>query len=211
MYELNEREQRALDTVNAVSQQYGLCAVNFQDAEPKWDKSGGIVPVDHIILPGRRWLVDGDGTVWKYLPEGSAKDPAGTGGGGAPRRNNAVEMWNGKWRKVELPDGTASYAKCILNFCVDKRVSGAPGISNIQRALTVKGYKHPHAKPDAPSAIQIKVIDRKKAVMHDMVLAKLEKEGVDPDAVMAEPAKPVAKKAVKKAAKKPTRTNKRAS
>jgi len=133
-------------------------------------------PIAYRVLRGRRWLVCDKGLVWRYAPEGSPQVP-GTRGGTC-RRNSAVEMWTGRWRKVLGTDGSATYAKQIVWVPLDDHVNGHPGISKLGWYRSEKGFSHPFDQPDAPTAEQIDEIEGRRAEADHAVYARMMVEGL---------------------------------
>ena len=133
-------------------------------------------PIAYRVLRGRRWMVCDKGLVWRYAPEGSPQVP-GTRGGPC-RRNSAIEMWTGRWRKVLGADGSPTYAKQIVWVPLDDHVNGHPGISKLGWYRSEKGFSHPFDQPDAPTAEQIDQIEGRRAEAEQAVYARMVVEGL---------------------------------
>jgi hypothetical protein len=133
-------------------------------------------PIAYRVLRGRRWLVCDKHLVWRYVPEGSPQVP-GTRGG-ACRRNSAIEMWTGRWRKVLGADGKPTYAKQIVWVPLDDHVNGHPGISKLGWYRSEKGFSHPFDQPDAPTAEQIDELEGRRAEAEQAVYARMMVEGL---------------------------------
>ena len=131
-----------------------------RDGHPITDAAGQPVPADYLVLRSRRFLVDAEGLVWRFFAEGSPKHPDRPDRGGAPWRNNRVEMWTGRWRAVVGADGRPTYAKVLVARPVDKRINGHPGMAQIQWYRTAKGYRHPHEGPNQPSPAELQRLRR---------------------------------------------------
>ena len=140
-YELTAVEQRHYrDVLDGIDANGGLFQAD-RDGNIITDAVGNPVSLDYVVLRSRRFLVDKRGTVWRYFPEGSPKDLSTPNGGGPPWRNNRIEMWTGKWRKVTSPDGNPTYAKVLTARPIDKRINGRPEMSQIEWYLAHKGFK----------------------------------------------------------------------
>lgn len=216
--EMNEREKADVDEILARFSSDGqLLAFNRVRDEYAMDGNQR-VPIDYQVVRGNRFLVDKHGTVWRYFPEGSPKAPNQPGVGGPPWRFNAVEMWKAMWRKVKTKvDGedVFRYAKSLAIVPIDKRINGQPNMAQIDWYLYQKGYKHPFSPPHAPTDMQMRVLERNRAVVTPAVFAKLEKEleadGIEAaeDILKAEKAKANQPVTPPKAAKPKRRTNRR--
>jgi hypothetical protein len=140
-------------------------------------------PIAYRVLRGRRWLICDKGLIWRYAPEGSPQSPAVRGG--PVRRNSAIEMWTGRWRKVSGPDGKVAYAKQIVWVPMDNHVNGHAGISKLGWYRTEKGFAHPFDSPEAPSPEQIAELEGLRAQADQAVYARMMVEGLSapqPDA-----------------------------
>ena len=133
-------------------------------------------PIVFRILRGRRFLVCDKGQLWRFAPEGSPQVPGQVGG--VTRRNSAVEMWTGKWRKAKTPDGRQTYAKCLVWVPVDDNINGHPGISKLGWYRSEKGFKHPHAEPHAPTAEEVGALEGRADVASSAVYARMQAEGL---------------------------------
>ncbi|NLF32097.1 MAG: hypothetical protein GX591_14575 [Planctomycetes bacterium] len=149
-YDLTPDEAAEVRTIQDALAQRGRLYRTDRDGRPVMDAAGLPVPVDFLVLRSRRFLVDADGTVWRFFGEGSDKHPDSPDRGGAPWRSNRVEMWTGRWRAVRGGDGQTTWAKVLVARPVDKRINGHPGMPQIAWYRTVKGYRHPHEGPDQP-------------------------------------------------------------
>jgi hypothetical protein len=175
-YALAPSEQRQVDEIKEQIAANGGLYLTDRDGNLVPDGTGNPIPVDHVILRTRRFLVDARGVVWRFFPEGAKKDPTLADGGGAPWRNNRVEMWTGQWRKVAGPDGETQYAKVLNARPIDKRINGHPGMTQIEWYRTVKGYKHPFDPPHAPTAEQMADLERGRAGASTQVRARMSAE-----------------------------------
>ena len=134
-------------------------------------------PLAWRVLRGRRWLICDKGLVWRYAPEGSPQVPGLRGG--PVRRNSAVEMWTGRWRKTVDPDGEVAYAKQIVWVPMDSHVNGHAGVSKLGWYRTEKGFAHPFDSPDAPGDEQIAELEGRRAEADRAVYARMAAEGLD--------------------------------
>ena len=182
-YALTDGEQRHYEMlVEKQAENGGTLYVLDGFGELEKDNKGNLKPREVIILKGgkqfKRHLVDTEGVVWRALPAGEPKQGPQ---GGTPWRATHVEIWTGRWRKVTLPDGNPGYAKCTIAVSTDPRVNGHQGMTNIQWYQMRKGFKHPLAKPDNPSAGQIDAMGGEKAVLAGAIYAKTAEltEGMD--------------------------------
>ena len=112
-------------------------------------------PVRYRVLQGRRYLVCERGLVWRYAPTGTPHVPGQAGG--ATRRNSAVEMWTGRWRKVRTPDGRETYAKCLVWVPVEENINGHAGLS--KRPATAAREPGPAALTSASRSTSRRVCD----------------------------------------------------
>jgi len=158
-------------------------------------------PIAFRVLRGRRYLVCDKGLVWRFAPEGSPQ-VAGQPGS-VVRRNSAVEMWTGRWRKVTSPDGIETHAKCLVWVPIDDNINGHPGISKLGWYRSEKGFKHPLAEPHAPSAEEVSALEGHREAAKGAVYARMQAEGLNASDV--EPA------AGRDAKKRPDRSRRRAS
>jgi len=133
-------------------------------------------PIAYRVLRGRRWMVCDKHLVWRYAPEGSPQVPHARGG--PCRRNSAVEMWTGRWRKVLGADGKPTYAKQIVWVPLDDHVNGHPGISKLGWYRSEKGFSHPFDQPDAPTDEQIGQLEGRRAEAEQAVYARMMVEGL---------------------------------
>jgi len=146
-YALTDDETAEVKALRDTITEAGRLVRTDRDGRPVTDAAGRPVPAEYTVLRSRRFIVDADGVVWRFFAEGSAKTPDSPDRGGAPWRNNRVEMWTGRWRAVRGADGRTSYAKVLVARPLDKRINGHPGMSQIQYYRTAKGYRHPHEPP----------------------------------------------------------------
>ncbi|HUS91407.1 MAG TPA: hypothetical protein VM695_06125 [Phycisphaerae bacterium] len=160
-------------------------------------------PIPFRPLRGRRFLVCDKGLLWRHAPEGSPQ-PVGRPGA-ALRRNSAVEMWTGRWRKVRTPDGRETYAKCLVWVPLDEHVNGHSGISKLAWYLSRKGFKHPHAAPHAPGDEDIAALAGRKQAAQNAVLARMQAEGLAAPAEQGPPAPPAPPAAPEPAGRQPGR------
>ena len=175
-YPLSPGEQKQYDLIK---DQIATDAALYQtdaDGNPILDGTGSPSPVDYVVLRTRRFLVDAAGLLWRFLPEGTKKNPDAPDGGGAPWRNNRVEMWTGKWRKVIGPDGEVTYAKVLTARPIDKRINGHPGMPQITWYRNMKGYKHPFDPPHAPTTHEIKALEGQRVSTAVAVYARMDAE-----------------------------------
>jgi hypothetical protein len=149
-YELTPLEQEDLKRIkDRIARDGGLYACDDM-GELLLDANHRPMPREFVILRGRHYLVDPAGRAWRYFAEGTRKDPTTTDGGGAPWRNNRVEMWNGRWRRVAGQDGKTTYEKVLLSRPLDKRINGQPGKAQLEWYIQERNYRHPL---DAPHEI----------------------------------------------------------
>jgi hypothetical protein len=153
-YELKPAEQRQYEEIVEGLELHGGLYRTDRDGNLIGDAAGNPIPADYVVLRSRRFLVDAHGVLWRFFPEGSRKSPDVPDGGGAPWRNNRVEMWTGRWRKV-TGGGETTWAKVLSPRPIDKRINGHPGMSQIDWYRTRKGYKHPLEAPHEPSACDL--------------------------------------------------------
>jgi len=167
-YDLNDSEMRQVQEIlSDMSLRGGRLA----------DSAGR--PIAYRVLRGRRWLVCDKGLVWRYAPEGSPQVP-GTRGGPC-RRNSAVEMWTGRWRKVQGPDGEATYAKQTVWVPMDDHVNGHAGITKLGWYRSEKGFAHPFETPNAPTREQIDELEGRRVTAEQAVYARMMAEGLAAD------------------------------
>jgi hypothetical protein len=133
-------------------------------------------PIPYRVLRGRRFLMCDKGLVWQFAPAGSPQVPGQAVG--VCRRNSAVAMWTGRWRKQFAADGSVKYAKCIVWVPLDDHINGHPGVSKLGWYRAEKGFRHPHEGPDAPSAAQIAALESRGREAEQAVLARMQQEGL---------------------------------
>jgi hypothetical protein len=133
-------------------------------------------PVAYRILRSRRFLVCDKGLVWRFAPEGSAKRPGHPDA--VPRRNSAVEMWTGKWRRVTAPDGRDVHAKCLVWVPLDENINGHSGISKLGWYQAEKGFRHPLTGPDAPDEGERAALEDERTGTASAVDARMGAEGL---------------------------------
>lgn len=234
-YELTQREQgRANELLAQIQADGGLFAYDRATNEIKLDQKGQPVPVQLEPLHGRRrgpWhAMDGNGLIWRYAPRGSQKMPHRADGGGAPWRNNMVEMWGGGWRKVyatkppvgQAPTGPFRYAKATIWCPISPGVNEHPNTTHMDWYQIEKGFKHPLAPPHEPDKTQAAIMENKEHTLDEAIYAySLENqeivqaakaEGIKVKDVMENPTpapvtRPKARK--RKAKKRPKRSNRR--
>jgi len=136
-------------------------------------------PLAFRVLRGRRWLICEKGLIWRYAPAGSPQVPGLRGG--PVRRNSAVEMWTGRWRRVVGPDGEATYAKQIVWVPMDHHINGHAGVSKLGWYRTEKSFAHPFDEPAAPSDEQIAELEGRRAEADRAVYARMVAEGLATD------------------------------
>ena len=134
-------------------------------------------PLAYQVLQMRRFLVCDKGLVWRYAPAGSPQTPGQATG--VPRRNSAVEMWTGKWRKVVTPDGEGRYAKCLIWVPLDENINGHPGISKLGWYRSEKGFKHPLDHPHSPTDEEAATIEGRARTATGAVYARMQAEGLN--------------------------------
>lgn len=147
-------------------------------------------PIPHRILRGRRFMVCPKGLVWRYAPEGSAQpgqDPRGLSPSGSPRRNSAVEMWTGKWRRALTPDGRATHAKCLIWVPLDEHINGRQNIPKLGWYRSEKGFRHPLEAPHEPSEEQVAALESRRAMLRNDISARMRQEGLRGGDVAARP------------------------
>jgi hypothetical protein len=175
-YKLAEAEEKQFTEIkDHIARNRGLYLTD-RDGNLVPDGTGNPITVDHVVLRTRRFLVDARGVLWRFFAEGTKKDPDSTDGGGAPWRNNRVEMWTGRWRKVRNDDGTAGYAKVLTARPIDKRINGHPGMTQIEWYRGVKGYMHPLDPPHEPTDEQIAELEGARVGADAQVQARLTAE-----------------------------------
>lgn len=158
-YEFTALEQDELTQLRSrLSRDSGLFACDAA-GELLLDSANRPVGLEYVVLRSRRYLMDHTGKVWRFFAEGTRKDPSAPDGGGAPWRNNRVEMWNGRWRRVAAPDGTARYEKMLVTRPLDKRINGHPGMSQIDFYCQQKHYRHPQDEPHEPTSPEREDLD----------------------------------------------------
>lgn len=146
-------------------------------------------PLAYRVLRGRRWLICDQGLVWRYAPEGSPQTPGLRGG--PVRRNSAVEMWTGRWRKIAGPDSETTYAKQTVWVPVNSHINGHAGVSKIGWYRAEKGFAHPFDEPGEPTDEQIAEVEGRRAEAEQAIQARMRAEGLqesEPDALAEHPA-----------------------
>jgi len=134
-------------------------------------------PVAFRVLRGRRFLVCDKGSVWRFAPAGAPQIPGQVAG--VVRRNSAVEMWTGRWRKTQTPEGKSAYAKCLVWVSIDDHINGHPGISKLGWYQSEKGFKHPLAEPHAPVEEEIASLEGRAEATTTAVYARMQAEGLN--------------------------------
>ena len=114
--------------------------------------------------------------MWRFFAEGTKKNPDSPDGGGAPWRNNRIEMWTGRWRRVIGSNGEPDYVKTLAARPIDKRINGHPGMSQIDWYRNVKGYKHPNDPPNTPTGDQVLAMEHKRSAVADEVGVRMDAE-----------------------------------
>jgi len=186
-YELGKSDQRMVELLLEGLRDYGqLVEMDFSTGMAKMTAGGSPVPgadveskAGVIVLPSRRFAMDNNGRIWTFFAENSPKDPDSPKATGPPWRGDMVEMWNGKWMPCMGPDGQPTYKKKLCIVCVNRRVNGTPGMTNLRMYQEQKGYKHPLDPPHSPTAVQKRVMTRGNDAMDVSIYAKLEQEGID--------------------------------
>ncbi len=232
-YPLTQLEQDRADTLRAqIQADGGLFAYDLATAELKVDQHGVPIQVQLEPLHGRRLgpyhAMDGHGVIWRYAPRGSKKIPHRADGGGAPWRNNMVEMWGGLWRKIyetkpprgQEPTGPSQYAKATIWCPVSPGVNEHPDITHMDWYQTEKGFKHPLSPPHTPDKTRVAIMEDQEHTLGEAIYAfthedpeiaqAAKEEGIEIGDVMAAPRtvaviKPKARK--RKAKKRPMRSN----
>jgi len=175
-YDLKPSEQQEYQQiVDSIDLHGGLYRTD-RDGHLITDAGGNPVPADYVVLRSRRFLVDAHGVLWRFFAEGSSKNPDAADRGGAPWRNNRVEMWTGRWRTITGGDGATTYAKVLSPRPIDKRINGHPGMSQIDWYRTVKGYKHPLDPPREPSAEDIAAMTGGRSATEAPIRARMQAE-----------------------------------
>jgi len=167
-FEMTEHERRQVQEILADMQRRG----------GKLTDSAG-KPVEYRVLGGRRFLVCEQGRVWRYAPSGSPCEPGRRGG--SLRRNDAVEMWTGKWRRLADADGRSHHDKCLVWVALDANINGRPGIAKIAWYLAEKGFRHPLEGPGEPSDGELAALAGRQAEAADAVAARMAAEGLARD------------------------------
>ena len=150
-------------------------------------------PESFRILQGKRFVICDKGLLWRFAPMGSQHLPGQAGA--AVRRNSAVEMWTGRWRKATTPDGSKTYAKCLVWVSIDEHVNGHAGISKLGWYQSEKGFKHPLAEPHAPSDKEVAALEGRHRAATDAVYARMQAEGLNVPGAPAGKPKDAASKA----------------
>ncbi|MCK4624996.1 MAG: hypothetical protein KAV00_06785 [Phycisphaerae bacterium] len=187
-YDLNDVEQRHFQSIQDGIAANGGKLYQTDRFGDLVRGPGGPIAIEYEVLRGGQFCVDNHGTLWRYAGLGASKMP-GISGGGAKRRNPAVEMWTGHWRKVKGPDGKGTYAKCTIWCSVDLCVNNFPGVSHIDWYTNTKGFGHPLSEPHAPTASQIRVMEGEQENIDQAVYAKIddlaERMGMDAKQIKA--------------------------
>ena len=173
-YELTKHEQRRFeDVVAGIEANGGLFRTNI-NGDLITDGAGQHIPLDFVVLPGRKYLVDRAGLIWRFRPEGLRTI------GGPPRKNNAVEMWSGKWIRQsadDSPDGKERWIKRTIWRPVDRRIMAQmPSLTQIEYYQQYKGYKHPLDPPDEPTEIQIKALEATAGAKAGDIMGMMQRE-----------------------------------
>jgi hypothetical protein len=133
-------------------------------------------PIPYRVLRGRRYLMCDKGMVWQFAPAGAPQVPGQAVG--VCRRNSAVAMWTGRWRKQYPADGLAKYAKCIVWVPLDDHINGHPGVSKLGWYRAEKGFRHPYEGPQAPSAADIAALESRGRDAEQAVFVRMQQEGL---------------------------------
>ncbi len=160
-YELMPAETQQVEELKSRIARHGGLFACDEAGELLLDVAGRPSPLEYFILRTRRFLIDHAGQLWRLFGEGSRKNPSAPDGGGAPWRNNRIEMWNGRWRKVKDPNGQVKYEKALTSRPIDKRINGQPGISQIDFYRS-RGYRHPFDEPHQPSPQEVAALNAPK-------------------------------------------------
>jgi len=168
-------------------QAYGGLVAMDPDGNPKMDARRQMVTLEYAPIRGLRFCIDPQARIWRFVRQGMARNPLNPQMGGVPRRNNAVEMWTGRWykRMEEKPDGSRAigYAKATHWVVLDRQVNRPrENLSAIDHYLNDKGYKHPLDPPDRPSKRELAVLERKATMTAAIVWAKMEEVAAEPTA-----------------------------
>lgn len=148
------------------------------------DGAHQLIPADYEVVRGRRWCVDKHGVVWRFAAEGSAKLPGDPHGGGAPRRNDAVEMWGGHWRR----DAAGRFVKSLLWAPVGAGVNEHPGVATIDWYQQAKGFRHPNDGPNVPTDYDLRLLRRRSDDADAAIsaqMSRLSAEGVEAAELLA--------------------------
>lgn len=165
--------------------EYGLTSLELQDAAGVMGEiqlRGGKLtdergrPMHYRVLAGRRFLVCERGLVWRYAAAGSPSVPGLRGG--SVRRNSAVEMWTGKWRRRIGADGAALYDKCLVWVPLDDNVNGRQDVGKIAWYMAEKGFRHPLEGDGQPGAAERAALDDRCAAAAEAVNDRLQAEGL---------------------------------
>jgi len=87
-------------------------------------------------------------------------------------------MWTGRWRKIQGPDGQATYAKQTVWVPLDDHVNGHAGITKLGWYRSEKGFLHPLEQPDSPTPEQIDALEGRRAAADQAVYARMMVEGL---------------------------------
>jgi len=166
-YELTGREQAHRDDIlGRLEADKDLFLYDRITDEYKTDGEGHRIKLGFEVVLGKRFCVDHHGATWRFAAEGALKELKG-----APRRNNAVEMWTGHWRKVNV-DGKPGYIKNLVWAPCNLGVNQRPGTTHIDYYRNKKGYKHPLEKPHAPTEDQLSEMGAREVEMRGAIHAK---------------------------------------
>jgi len=155
-YDLNEFEQKELALAKEQLATHRTLVRADVFGQPVADQNGELIREPHRVTRSRRYLIDAKGRAWRYAARGAQKETDPGAAIGVPRRNNAVEMWSGKW--VQTGDG--SWIPRLIWVPIDKHISGhaAAKMGPIEWYTTAKGYRHPLDAPAAPPQRMQKVL-----------------------------------------------------
>ena len=174
--EMTDSQRREVDEILDRIAADGALYQTDRDGNLLLDAAGNPSPIEYVVCRSRRHLVDSEGTVWRFFAEGTKKNPDAPDGGGAPWRNNRIEMWTGRWRRAVGADGKVTHCKALAARPIDKRINGRPGMSQIEWYRSVKGYKHPNDPPYAPTGDQIGAMEHKRSAVAAEISARMDAE-----------------------------------